>query len=143
MGDAVTGINRADSASGKLVLAMLRQLHVVCNSSRCRGCLLMPDWQIERVWAVSTADSGFDSGRARRLTHRRASLAFEAPIAWPWISAFDLRFARIGCRAVAVCVGPTTRGCLSPAVRSRRNAAVTVAELDEVSAAKLPLKIRF
>ena len=45
MGDAVTGINRADSASRELNGPMLRQLQVVCNSSsNRRGGLPMPDW---------------------------------------------------------------------------------------------------
>lgn len=105
MGDAVTGINRADSASEKSNGPMLRQHHAVCNSSGCGGRFLVPDWQNDCVRAVSTADSGCRSGRARRLTHRRASLACEAPIARPWISAFDRRFARIGCRSAAVRVG--------------------------------------
>src|SRR5512139_2238989 len=35
---------------------------------------------------VSTADGRTALGSCRRLTHRRASLAFEAPIARPWIS---------------------------------------------------------
>ena len=36
---------------------------------------------------VSTADGGTALGSCRRLTHRRASLAREAPIARPWINA--------------------------------------------------------
>jgi hypothetical protein len=57
MGDAVTGINRADSASEKSNGPMLRQHHAVCNSSRCPGSFLLPDWQV--VWA---------SGLSARLT---------------------------------------------------------------------------
>jgi len=44
MGDAVTGIDRADSASEKSNGLMLRQHHAVCNSSRCPLSFLMPDW---------------------------------------------------------------------------------------------------
>ena len=55
MGDAVTGINRADSASRKLNGLILRQDHVVCNSSGCRGIFLMPGWQSDCARAVSTS----------------------------------------------------------------------------------------
>jgi len=37
---------------------MLRQPHVVCNSSNRRGCFLLPDWQSDYARDVSTADSG-------------------------------------------------------------------------------------
>jgi hypothetical protein len=37
--------------------------------------------------AVSAADGRTAFGSCRRLTHRRASLTFVAPIARPWISA--------------------------------------------------------
>ena len=43
---------------------------------------------------VSTADGRTALDSCRRLTHRRASLAFEAPIARPWISLPDLRATR-------------------------------------------------
>ena len=57
-GDAVTGINRADSASEKSNGPMLRQHHVDCNYSRCHGRLLSPHWQVVCLRSVSTADSG-------------------------------------------------------------------------------------
>jgi len=38
--------------------AMLRQLHVVCNSSNRRGGFLPPDWHSDYARDVSTADSG-------------------------------------------------------------------------------------
>ncbi len=57
-GDAVTGINRADSASEKSNGPMLRQHHEDCNSSRCHGRLLSPHWQVVCLRSVSTADSG-------------------------------------------------------------------------------------
>ena len=41
---------------------------------------------------VSSADARY--GFHRRLTHRRATLAFEAPIARPWISADRCRDGR-------------------------------------------------
>ena len=69
---------------------MLRQFHVVCNSSGCRDIFALPDWRSVCAGAVSIADSGRNSRCVRRLTHRRASLASEAPIARPWISAFGL-----------------------------------------------------
>jgi hypothetical protein len=58
MGDAVTGINRADSASENSNWLMLRQHHAVCNISRCSGGLRLSNWSIVGVGAVSTADSG-------------------------------------------------------------------------------------
>jgi hypothetical protein len=75
MGDAVTGINRADSASCELNALTLRQYREACTSSHCCGHLRLPDWQALCVRAASRADSACRSGRARRLTHLRASLA--------------------------------------------------------------------
>ena len=80
MGDAVTGINRADSASEKSSGPMLRQHHADCNSSLCPGSFLLPDWQVVCGRSVSTADSGYRSGEpdglptaARVLRVRRRS----------------------------------------------------------------------
>ena len=53
MDDAVTGISRADSANWKMNGPMLRQNHVVCNSSRHLSYLLMPDWQRDCARASS------------------------------------------------------------------------------------------
>jgi hypothetical protein len=75
MGDAVTGINRADSASWELNVLTLRQYREACNSSHCCSRFRLPDWQALRLRAASAADSAGRSGRARRLTHHRASVA--------------------------------------------------------------------
>ena len=62
MGDAVTGINRADPASEKSNGPMLRQLHAGCNSSHGCGRFRLP-WLAGRFFrAVSTADSGYRRG---------------------------------------------------------------------------------
>jgi hypothetical protein len=46
MGDAVTGINRADSASEKSNGPMLRQHHACCNSSHCCDRFRLPNGQV-------------------------------------------------------------------------------------------------
>jgi len=43
MGDAVTGINRADSASWELNVLTLRQYREACNSSHCCSRFRLPD----------------------------------------------------------------------------------------------------
>ena len=80
MGDAVTGINRADSASEESNGPMLRQRHADCNSSQWCGRFRLPDWQVVCLKSVSTADSGYRSGgpdglptAARVLRERRRS----------------------------------------------------------------------
>ena len=80
-GDAVSGIKRADSAS--VSGNMLRQRVADRNrSGRLRQA------HVGQAFAnlVSAADGRTALGSCRRLTHRRASLACEAPIARPWIS---------------------------------------------------------
>ncbi len=85
-GDAVSGIKRADSAS-------------VCGSDAAPcACDLQRQWWSGwgRVTARLVAEHspvvsarltvGYPMCGCRRLTHRRASLALEAPIARPWIS---------------------------------------------------------
>lgn len=80
MGDAVTGINRADSASEKSNGPMLRQHHADCNSRHCCDRFWLPDWQGLCLKSVSTADSEYRSGgpdglptAARVLRERRRS----------------------------------------------------------------------
>lgn len=80
-GDAVTGISRADSASANATT--LRQRLRRCNRS---GRLGQSAVGCRVAQPVSSADGTMNVGPNRRLTHRRASLALEAPIARPWIS---------------------------------------------------------
>ena len=63
MGDAVTGINRADWASWELNSLTLRQYREACNSSHSCGHFRLPDWQALRLRAASTADSACRCGR--------------------------------------------------------------------------------
>jgi hypothetical protein len=81
-GDAVSGISRADSAS--VSRNMLRQRVPDRNRS---GRLRQVHVGQAVAHLVSSADGRTALGSCRRLTHRRASLACEAPIARPWISA--------------------------------------------------------
>ncbi len=56
MGDAVTGINRADSASEKSNGPMLRQHHADCNISHCCDRFMLPNGQVGQCrHAVRTA----------------------------------------------------------------------------------------
>jgi hypothetical protein len=75
MGDAVTGISRADSASGELNWADAAPTSCGLQQQWSRGVFLIPYWHSDCGGDVSTADSEFRRCRARRLTHRRASLA--------------------------------------------------------------------
>jgi hypothetical protein len=75
MGDAVTGINRADSASGEMNWPDAAPTSCGLQQQRCQDFFVLPDWQSDCAGAVSIADSISRSRRAWRLTHRRASLA--------------------------------------------------------------------
>ncbi len=75
MGDAVTGVSRADSASGELNGADTAPISCGLQQQWCRDIFVLPDWQSDCAVSVSTADSSCYRHRARRLTHRRASLA--------------------------------------------------------------------
>jgi hypothetical protein len=83
-GNAVTGISRADSASANATT--LRQRLRRCNRS---GRLGQSAVGCRVAQPVSSADGTMNVRPNRRLTHRRASLALEAPIARPWISAVN------------------------------------------------------
>ena len=86
-GDAVSSINRADSASGKLTVSMLRQLFGARDGSRNAGAGSRRAVYRKGTPAVSARlTGGYPMSRCGQLTHRRASLAIEAPIARPWIS---------------------------------------------------------
>ena len=81
-GDAVTDINRADSASEKSNGLTLRQRHEDCNSCRCHDRLLSTHWQVGSLRSVSTTDSRYRSGEpdglptaARVLREMRRSRA--------------------------------------------------------------------
>ncbi len=74
-GDAVTGICRADSASGELNGADAAPTSCGLQQQWCRDIFALPDWQRVCAGAVSIADSRRHSRCVRRLTRRRASLA--------------------------------------------------------------------
>ena len=71
-GDAVSGIKRADSASGKLTVSMVRQLFGACNGSRIAGSRI-PKGGLQKRHAcgVSTAD--------RRVPHESVRGAYPPP----------------------------------------------------------------
>ena len=56
MGDAVTGINRADSASEKSHRTMLRQHYADCTIGQCCDRLGLPIGQVVCLKSVSPAD---------------------------------------------------------------------------------------
>jgi hypothetical protein len=75
MGDAVTSINRADSASVELNWADAAPRSCGLQQQWCRGIFAMADWLSDCAGAVSIADSISRSRRAWRRAHRRARLA--------------------------------------------------------------------
>ena len=69
------------------------------------------------VVVVSSADARY--GCYGRLTHRRASLAFEAPIARPWISAVSDGRSLLGVLLVVLDIVPVAPGAVHMRPESR------------------------